>query len=126
LKTIIAGSRSIDTLPPVLAAIKKSGWEQEISEVVCGCAYGVDNIGASWAVNRGIWIKNFRPDWERYGKAAGAIRNMEMARYADALIAVWDGESLGTKHMIRMAKDKGLKIYVHNLGDPFVQAELSL
>jgi hypothetical protein len=42
------------------------------------------------------------------------------------LIAVWDGESTGTKHMIRVAKEKGLSVYVMNVADPFVQAEFAL
>lgn len=36
-------------------------------------------------------------DWERLGKAAGPIRNEEMAEIADALIAFWDGQSRVTK-----------------------------
>jgi hypothetical protein len=35
-----------------------------------------------------------------------------MAKYADALIAVWDGKSRGTKNMIDEAKKLGLKVYV--------------
>ena len=36
-----------------------------------------------------------------------------MANYADALIAFWDGNSKGTKHMIELAKSRGLKVYVY-------------
>jgi hypothetical protein len=110
----------------VAAAIAKSGWLNDITEVVSGCATGADTCGEIWAGMAGKQIKKFPADWERYGKAAGAMRNLEMARYADALIAVWDGESKGTSHMIRVAKDKGLKVYVHNISDPFVQADLGL
>jgi len=35
-----------------------------------------------------------------YNALAGFNRNGEMADYADALIAVWDGKSSGTAHMI--------------------------
>ena len=31
---------------------------------------------------------------------------------ADALVAVWDGKSPGTKHMIDVAKARGLRIFV--------------
>lgn len=44
---------------------------------------------------------------------AGLKRNSEMARYAEALITVWDGRSSGTRHMIDQANYYGLKyIYV--------------
>lgn len=44
--------------------------------------------------------------------ASGPIRNGEMAKYADALIAMWDGTSTGTKNMIDQATKHGLKVYV--------------
>ena len=43
---------------------------------------------------------------------AGPIRNAQMANYADALIAFWDGSSTGTRDMIRKAEEKGLKVHV--------------
>lgn len=39
-----------------------------------------------------------------------------MGDYADALIALWDGQSKGTKGMIDYAKKKGLEVYVYILG----------
>ena len=45
-------------------------------------------------------------DWDLDGKSAGFKRNVKMAEYADALVAFWDGESKGTKHMIETAKEK--------------------
>jgi hypothetical protein len=36
-----------------------------------------------------------------------------MASMADALIAVWDGKSRGTKNMIETAEKMGLRVYVH-------------
>ena len=35
-----------------------------------------------------------------------------MAEYADALVAFWDGNSPGTKHMIKVAKEKKLDVRV--------------
>lgn len=54
----------------------------------------------------------FKADWDKHGKAAGFKRNTEMAKYADALIAFWDGKSKGTKHMIDTAKSHNLKVRV--------------
>lgn len=113
MKTIIAGSRDITDYSLVMEAIQES--EFEISEVVSGTAKGVDRLGELWATNHKIPVKHYPADWNKYGKSAGPIRNQEMANYADALIAVWDGKSRGTKNMIDQAKEKGLKVYVRCL-----------
>ena len=112
MKTIIAGSRTIFDYALVKKAIEDSGFE--ITEVVCGCAKGIDTLGEQWAVENSIPVKYFPADWKRYGRAAGHIRNEEMARYADALIAIWDGNSLGTKNMVQNAAMHELKIYAIN------------
>jgi hypothetical protein len=111
MKTIIAGSRSINEYALVERAIRESGFS--IKEVVSGGAAGADQLGEKWARKNGIPVKPFPADWERYGKTrAGFIRNSQMARYADALIAVWDGKSSGTADMIQKAKAAGLKVSV--------------
>lgn len=107
MKVILAGSRTITELRLLLDAITKSGFE--ITEVVSGMAPGVDRVGVWWADRKGIPVKRFYPDWKHLGKVAGIIRNQEMAKYADALIAVWDGKSRGTKHMIEYMRDKMMK-----------------
>ena len=114
MKTIIAGSRTITDIQIVEEAINNSQFD--ITEVVCGGARGVDDLGRKWAGNGNrIPVKLFPAKWDLFGKSAGYKRNAEMANYADALIAVWDGESRGTKHMIDNAKRKGLKVYVHQI-----------
>jgi hypothetical protein len=113
MKTIIAGSRSITSYELVLKAIEQA--DIPISEVVSGAARGVDSLGEQWAKSRGIKIKKFPAKWDLYKKSAGYKRNVEMAEYADALIAVWDGLSKGTRHMIDIAREKGLKVFVFRI-----------
>lgn len=125
MKTVIAGCRWIENYNIVCEAIEASGFE--ITEVVSGTANGVDTLGENWADARGVPIKRFPANWKnikvkgavvrqnKYGKynaAAGHIRNEQMAQYADALIAIWDGESRGTADMIAMGHKYGLKVYV--------------
>ena len=111
MKVIIAGSRGITDYNTVLNAIDKSGFM--ITEVVSGTAKGVDQLGERWARENRIQIKRFPAQWDRYGKSAGYRRNEEMAHYADALIAIWDGQSRGTSHMIDFARSQGLKVFVY-------------
>jgi hypothetical protein len=110
LKTIVAGSRSVSDYQVVRDAIVES--EILISEVVSGTARGVDKLGENYARIHNLPIAYFPADWDIHGKKAGYLRNQKMADYAEALVAIWDGESKGTKSMIDIARKKGLRVFV--------------
>lgn len=76
-------------------------------EIVSGCANGADKLGERYAIERGYKIVYFPANWE-LGKQAGYLRNKEMAKYTNALIAFWDKKSKGTWHMINLAKQYSL------------------
>lgn len=115
MKVIIAGGRDITNYELVEAAYLKSNFKA--TEIVSGGARGADYLGELFAKHNNIPIKVFPADWDTYGKRAGFLRNLEMAKYADALIALWDGSSKGTQHMITQATKHNLKVYVHLIGD---------
>lgn len=127
MKVIIAGSRGIGTAPSdwdygradrkieadyafLKNVIQQSGFT--ITLVVSGTARGVDTLGERYAKDYGIPVKKFPADWAKHKTAAGPIRNREMANYADALIALWDGESRGTSHMISEMQGKGKPVFM--------------
>jgi hypothetical protein len=129
MKTIIAGSRKFNNREAVFAAVTESGFV--ITEVVSGTAKGVDRLGEDWAKQNGVPIKQFPADWVKHKRPigknpAGMIRNGEMAVYADALIAIWDGESPGTKGMIDLARSRGLQVYVKRVAAPVSAEGLSV
>lgn len=84
----------------------------EVSEVVHGGAKGIDAAADDWAVVHWVPAKVFPADWKKHGKAAGPIRNAEMADYGDALVAVWDGRTPGTRDMIRQMQRRRKPAYV--------------
>ena len=112
MKTIVAGSRKA-TYDHVKEALALCPWAAEISTVISGTAQGADQYGEAWALLCGLPIERYPADWGKHGKAAGPIRNRQMAENAEALIAVWDGASRGTKNMIDTAKSLGLRVFVH-------------
>lgn len=116
MKTIIAGSRNITDYSIVEDALTKISWR--VTGVVSGTARGVDRLGEQWARNHGVTVRQFPADWDKYGKAAGSIRNEEMASNADALVAIWDGASRGTQNMVEQAKRHGLKVLVYYADGP--------
>jgi hypothetical protein len=110
---IIAGSREGFVARNVFEAIEESPFVNQITEVVSGGARGVDRDGEYYASTKELHCKVFPADWEGLGKKAGLLRNIQMADYADALIAVWDGKSKGTKHMIDTMKKLGKPVFVY-------------
>lgn len=116
MRCIIAGSRTI-TSYDLDKTIKNSCFNPSV--IISGGARGVDSLGEEWADRNKVPVELFVPDWDTYGKAAGYKRNEKMAENAEALIAIWDGNSKGTKHMIDIATKKGLKVYVVCFVEPF-------
>ena len=105
MKLIIAGSRGLVSTFIIDSAIELLNiLPREIEEVVSGRARGIDVCGEDWAEGNDIPCSLFPADWDKYGKSAGYIRNKEMAEYGDELLAIWDGESKGTRNMIDIMK----------------------
>ena len=114
MRVIIAGSRKGVSIEDVEAAIKFAR-VGVMTTVLCGMADGADMCGRFIAKQNGWEVEEYPADWAKYGKAAGFKRNVEMAGKADALIAVWDGQSRGTVHMIETAEKLGLLVHVYKV-----------
>jgi hypothetical protein len=115
MKTIIAGSREGFRYLHVANAM--SILEDFPTEVVSGGAPGVDTFAIDWATNNGIDLTVMPANWGRYKKAAGYRRNARMAEYADQLIAIWDGQSPGTRNMINIMVKKDKPVWLFNKKD---------
>ena len=110
MKLIIAGSRTINPTKAFISFLIKH-FKIKPKVIVNGDAKGVDRSGKRWALSKNIKIKTMEADWDKHGKSAGYIRNKQMAKYGDALLLIWDGNSNGSKNMRYLAIKNGLKIY---------------
>lgn len=124
LRIIIAGGRDFENY-----FLLKTSVIEKISEkipfpyeavIVSGMAKGADKLGVQFANEMGLKLYRFPAEWERLGKRAGYVRNVEMAKFASEgdnkgmLVAFWDGKSKGTLHMINTAKKYGLEVHIVN------------
>lgn len=80
------------------------------------CPTGADALGERYANEEGHEIEYFPADWKMYPKAAGPMRNRQMAKAGDVLVAFWDGSSRGTRSMINEALTHRLQIHVDMYG----------
>ena len=83
-----------------------------ISEMVSGGANGIDQAAAEVANTLNVPLKLFLPDYERYGKRAPLVRNLEIIEYADEVVAFWNGRSRGTQHVIASCLQRGKPVRV--------------
>jgi hypothetical protein len=120
MKTIIAGSRAIGRLSRqtwdyerLVALIDEAVRQSEISitQIISGGAGGPDRAGEMWAAENDIEIVSMKPNWA-LGRGAGLIRNSEMVERAEALIALYDGQSTGTRDTIAKMRRKSSKVFV--------------
>lgn len=114
-RVIIAGSRSFsnyELLREHCLSLLQEKMRAHRVIIVSGHAQGADTLGERFAKEQGLTVELHPAKWRALGKAAGMIRNVEMAKTSDALIAFWDGKSRGTAHMISFARRRGLEVSV--------------
>ena len=110
MKIIIAGSRTFNDYKKLCKVCDNILQDQNNIEIVSGAYYrGADKLGEQYAKEKGYKTTRFPADWNKFGKAAGPKRNHQMADYAEALIAFWNGKSRGTQNMIQLSRKYGLK-----------------
>lgn len=101
MKIAIVGSRNFSNLALVRAFVQELPRD---TEIVSGGGRGVDTVAVEEATALGMPTKVFPAEWEKYGKAAGFRRNIDIVSYADEVVAFWNGESRGTKHAMELAR----------------------
>lgn len=131
MKVCICGPRDYTDYTTLLKAIKKFGYA--ITEVVSGCANGVDSLGERYARENNIPIKRFPADWnnlkqpgaiikknkagERYNANAGFYRSVEMVKYADAVLAIKKGFTPGTAFTISACERANKNLFVYDVDE---------
>lgn len=106
MKVAVVGSRNLtinnlgDYLP------------KDTTEIVSGGARGIDRCARAYAKTHNIRLSEFLPEYERYGRSAPLKRNLQIIRYADMVLAFWDGKSNGTRFVIENCKKENIPIKV--------------
>lgn len=111
-KLIVAGSRGFNDYKLLKNKLDFFLKKQTNISIISGTAKGADKLGERYAREKDYDLIQLPAEWDKYGKKAGYLRNVEMANIADAVVLFWDGKSNGTKHMLDIAKEKELMIRV--------------
>ena len=108
MKVLFCGDRNWDNEAPIRTALLELLPD---TIIIHGGARGADKIAGRIAKEMGFTVVEVPANWEKYGKAAGSIRNREMLSLGPELVFAFHkniNESKGTKHMLKIAKDAGI------------------
>lgn len=111
-KVIIAGSRTFTNFKFLTTQLDHLLSQQSNITIITGMAKGTDTLAVEYANLRNYPIIKMPADWNKFGKSAGYIRNIEMAKIADACVCFWDSKSKGTEHMISQSQKFKLKLKI--------------
>lgn len=118
-KVIIAGSRNFENYALMSEKLNdlfvhSSEFNGSVIKIISGMAKGADTLAIRYADEHKLTKLLFPANWKSYPRIAGFLRNEDMLSIATHLIVFWDGKSSGTKHMIDIAKEKGIPFWVFN------------
>lgn len=107
MKVAIVGSRSL-----VITDLEKY-LPADVTEIVSGGARGVDACAKTYAITHKLKYTEFLPEYKKYGRSAPLKRNISIIKYADIVLAFWNGNSKGTKYVIDQCHKLGIPIQVY-------------
>ena len=88
---------------------------ESVTEIVSGGARGIDTCAKNYALEHGLKLTEFLPEYSRYGRGAPLRRNITIIEYADMVLAFWDGKSRGTKYVIDNCKKRNIPVVIHRI-----------
>ena len=86
-----------------------------VTEIVSGGAKGIDACAKKYAVENGLRLTEFLPQYDKFVKAAPLKRNLQIIDYADQVIVFWDGTSRGTKYVIEQCEKQNKRVTVYKV-----------
>lgn len=114
MKLAVVGSRTFNNYDLLKKYLDLIHSKEPITHIISGGAKGADKLSEFWAKENNIETIIFLPDWEKYGRRAGFIRNEYIINECDKAIAFWDQISKGTLSSINLTKKQNKKIIIVN------------
>ena len=108
MKLAVVGSRTFDDYRLLKSVVSRF----KPAIIISGGAKGADQLAERFARESGLPLMVFKPEWKRFGRAAGPARNKQIVAEAHGVVAFWDGRSRGTRSTINLARKMGKPVYV--------------
>ena len=108
MKVGVVGTRTFNDYVLLKSKLDELNYNNIISVIISGGATGADSLAEKYANEKSIKTMIFYPEWKKFGKSAGPIRNKLIVNNSDVIIAFWDNKSIGTYNTICQARSNGL------------------
>lgn len=115
MRVAIVGSRGYVSTIEMFKSLDALRAKLDITHIITGGARGVDTLAEKYGRERGIEVTIIKPEWDKYGKAAGFVRNEEIMNNSEVAVIFWDGISRGTEHALAYAKAQRVLIYLFRI-----------
>jgi hypothetical protein len=108
MKILVCGGRDFNNR--AIADVHLDAFANNETTIIHGAARGADSLADAWAKDNGVTVKAYPADWNKYGKRAGYIRNVQMLNEGkpDLVIAFPGGK--GTDMMIMLAQSANVRV----------------
>jgi hypothetical protein len=83
--------------------------------ILHGGARGADMLAGEEATKLGLKVEVFPAEWEKYGQAAGPVRNVKMLDMNPHLVIAFHSDlakSRGTAHTVREARKRQIRVHL--------------
>jgi hypothetical protein len=111
MKVLVTGGRGFSNPTLLFTTLDHLYVDHAFTTLIHGGASGADRLAGEWAASRGISVEVYPADWQKYGRAAGPIRNQRMIdRKPDMVVAFPGGR--GTADLVRRARQAGVELVV--------------
>lgn len=112
IRLLISGSKSFVNKEKIYQILNMFR-EIDNIHIITGGSKGTEEIAEEFADEYQLELTSIKPDWEENGNFAGYIRNEDLINLEpDFLVTFWDGDSPGTKDLIKKAKDMKIKTLI--------------
>ncbi len=116
-RVIVVGGRDFDDYDFMCQKLDELFWVSDTFDdneikIISGMAEGADTLAVRYADERELTKILFPANWKTHYRMAGILRNEDMLSFATHLVAFWNGQSHGTKHIIDIAQQKGIPVWI--------------
>lgn len=107
---LVCGGRDYSDYRYLFGVLDRINMESGIACIVHGSVPGADMFADHWAAQRLVPCWRFPARWDKYGKAAGPIRNKAMLETAKPDMVVAFPGGAGTRNMCQIAMEAGVDV----------------